>query len=125
MAAKPDAEEDPFQDLPYDDSRRLPASHAFDADEDEDYKPAGAQPSLVGSALQGFLKSDTGKVIVAQVAAVVLALVTKKVNDFFPAHKNSDLATSPGYAAAETGFSPVASSVSLESPDASTYPHAS
>jgi hypothetical protein len=71
-------------------------------------------------------------VLVGQVAAVALALVTKKVSEFFPAEKKSDatsensgatsdLATSTGYAPAETGFAPVASSVSLDSPDASTH----
>ncbi|MDO7848666.1 hypothetical protein Q5H92_20035 [Hymenobacter sp. M29] len=127
-------EDDPFQDLPYDDSRRLPASHAF-----EQEHAAAPQPSrfsggsrLVGEVLQSFLKSDTGKVLVGQVAAVALALVTKKVSEFFPAEKKSDpasensgatsdLATSAGYAPAETGFAPVASSVSPDSPDASTH----
>jgi hypothetical protein len=73
--------------------------------------------------MKQFLQSDTGKIIVAQVAAVALAFVTKKMSEFFPADKNADLATAPGYAAAETGFSPVApsSSVSLTSPDASTH----
>jgi len=120
-------EDDPFQDLPYDDSRRLPSTHAF-----EQEHAAAPQPSrfsggsrLVGEVLQSFLKSDTGKVLVGQVAAVALALVTKKVSEFFPADKKSesasDLATSTGYAPAETGFAPVASSVSLDSPDASTH----
>ena len=122
-------EEDPFQDLPYDDSRRLPASDSFDSfdeyfdegfDQEDIRQPQ--QPSVVGAALKSFLQSDTGKVIVAQVAAVGLAMVTKKINEFFPAAKNPDLATSPGYAPAETGFSPVASSVSLSSPDASIDP---
>jgi len=116
--------EDPFQDLPYDDSRRLPTSHAFDdtADDIDNYEP---RRSGLGPVLQSFLQSDTGKVITAQVAAVVLALVTKKINEFFPAAKNSDLATSSGYAPAETGFSPVASSDSPASPDASFYPQPS
>ena len=118
-----DAEEfgdDPFQDLPYDDSRRLPTSHTFDGDE---RASTGRQQgtSIIGEALTAFLASSTGKVLVAQVAAVALALVTKKVSEFFPPAKNSDLATSSGYAPAETGFAPVASSVSLESPDASTH----
>ncbi|MBF9142866.1 hypothetical protein [Hymenobacter properus] len=119
-------EDDPFQDLPYDDSRRLPNTHAFD----EEHGPT--RPSFVTEVLQSFLKSDTGKVIVGQVAAVALALVTKKVSEFFPADKNSDaasdnsgvnsdLATSSGYAPVETGFAPVASSVSPDSPDASTH----
>lgn len=111
-------EEDPFQDLPYDDSRRLPTSHAFD-------EPAPARRAtsprsrIVGSLLQAFLQSDTGKVLVAQAAAVALAMVTKKVAAFFPADKNADLATSPGYATAETGASPAASSAPSDSSDAS------
>jgi hypothetical protein len=110
-------EEDPFQDLPYDDSRRLPASHAFDAPAAS--SPASSRSRMVGSVLQAFLQSDTGKVLVAQAAAVALAMVTKKVGEFFPADKNADLATSPGNATAETGASPVASPAPSDSSDAS------
>ena len=121
-------QDDPFQDMPYDDSRRLPASHAFDGEDGvQAPSPSNGRSKFVGEVLQSFLKSDTGKVLVGQVAAVALALVTKKVSEFFPAAKNSDassdLATSAGYAPAETGFAPVASSVSLDSPDASTHSH--
>lgn len=115
-------EDDPFQDLPYDDSRRLPASPAFDDDRAPAAERAASRSRLIGSVLQSFLQSDTGKVLVAQVAAVGLALVTKKVSEFFPAAKNADLATSPGYAPAATGASPVASLTSPASPDASTRP---
>ena len=114
-------EEDPFQDLPYDDSRRLPASHAFDEPKPA-ARAANSRSRLVGSVLQAFLQSDTGKVLVAQAAAVALAMVTKKVGEFFPADKNADLATSPGYATAETGASPVASSAPSDSSDASNPP---
>ncbi|MBF9236035.1 hypothetical protein I2I05_01380 [Hymenobacter sp. BT683] len=115
-------EDDPFKDLPYDDSRRLPASHAFDdADGEQEANPAPARPSFVGQVLQNFLKSDTGKVLVAQAAAVVLAVVTKKVSEFFPADKNPDLASSPAVAPAETGFAPAVSLASPDSPDASTH----
>ncbi|UOQ97986.1 hypothetical protein MUN81_00465 [Hymenobacter sp. 5317J-9] len=118
-------EDDPFQDLPYDDSRRLPASHAFDDDEALAPAPNNGRTRFVADVLQSFLKSDTGKVLVGQVAAVALALVSKKVSEFLPSAKNSDassdLATSAGYAPAETGFAPAASSVSLDSPDASTH----
>lgn len=114
---------DPFQDLPYDDSRRLPTSHAFDG-------PGGAAATrransrsrMIGAVLQSFLQSDTGKMLVGQVAAVALALVTKKVAEFFPTPKNSDLAASPGAAAAAAGHSSVASSAPSDSPDASTHP---
>ncbi|MCC3155395.1 hypothetical protein Q3A66_20365 [Hymenobacter sp. BT770] len=119
-----DFEDDPFKDLPYDDSRRLPASHAFDDDETE---PLSSRPAprpknnMVAAVLQSFLKSDTGKVLVAQVAAVALAMVTKKVSEFFPADKNPDLATSSGYAPTETGFAPATSPATPDSPDASTH----
>ena len=120
-----DFEDDPFKDLPYDDSRRLPASHAFD--DDEAILPGGRSASrtgnsLVAGVLQSFLKSDTGKVLVAQVAAVALAMITKKVSEFFPADKNSDLATSPGHAPTQTGYASTASLASPDSPDASTHP---
>jgi len=119
-----DFEDDPFQDLPYDDSRRLPTSHAFD-DGAEGHGMTGYQSNgaskLIGSAVQAFLQSDTGKVLVAQVAAVALAVVTKKLSEFFPPAKNADLATSPGYAPAETGFSPVASLASPDFKDASNH----
>lgn len=121
-------EDDPFKDLPYDDSRRLPASHAFD---DNDFDNGHSQPAasptksrsrMIGSVLQAFLQTDTGKVLVGQVAAVALALVTKKVSEFFPAAKNSDLATSPGHAPAATGDYPAASAAPSVPSDASTQP---
>jgi hypothetical protein len=116
-------EEDPFQDLPYDDSRRLPASHAFDDDETETPAPknaaANSRSRMIGSVLQAFLQSDTGKVLVAQAAAVAMTLVTKKLGEFFPADKNADLATSPGYAPVATGAETVASSAPSVPSDAS------
>ena len=118
-----DYEEDPFQDLPYDDSRRLPTSHAFD-DGAAPVAPANSRYKFIGSVLSAFLQSDTGKVLVAQAAAVAMALVTKKVSEFFPADKNADLAASPALAPASDGVNIAASpapSVSLTS-DASTPP---
>jgi hypothetical protein len=114
-----DFEDDPFQDLPYDDSRRLPASHAFDDGNGSATRAAGS--NMIGKALQAFLRSDTGKVLVAQAAAVVLALVTKKVGELFPADKNADLASVPGHAPVETGVTPAVSLASPDSPDASTH----
>jgi hypothetical protein len=116
-----DEEDDPFRELPYDDSRRLPTSHEFDG---HARHLDGHEPGVMGEAVKQFLQSQTGKVIVAQVAAVALAFVTKKISEFFPADKNADLATAPGYAPSETGFSPVASTslASPDSPDASLYP---
>ncbi|MBO2008557.1 hypothetical protein [Hymenobacter negativus] len=113
-------EDDPFQDLPYDDSRRLPDTHTFD---DEVSAPknsaANSRSQMVGSVLKAFLQTDTGKVLVAQAAAVAMALVTKKIGEFFPADKNADLATSPGYAPAEAGTVSVASPAPSVSSDAS------
>lgn len=102
-------EEDPFQDLPYDDSRRLPASHAFDDGAATEPKAASSRSHMLGDVLKAFLQTDTGKVLVAQAAAVAMALVTKKIGEFFPADKNADLATSPGYAPAQAGPDSVAS----------------
>lgn len=116
-----DFEDDPFQDLPYDDSRRLAPSHAFDRKNGLSRSPLPRQPNVLAGVLQAFLKSDTGKVLVAQVAAVVLAMVTKKVSEFFPADKNADLATFTTPAPSETGFSPAVSLVSPASPDAFTH----
>lgn len=113
--------EDPFQDLPSDDSRRVPAARTFDASASA-ASSFNARSRMVGAVLQAFLQSDTGKVLVAQAAAVALAVVTKKLGEFFPADKNADLATSPGYATAETGASPVASSAPSDSSDASNPP---
>ena len=125
--AEPNFEADPFEDLPYDDSRRLPASHDFgDEAHQEKMQATAARNSrtrMIGSVLQSFLQSDTGKVLVAQAGAVALALVTKKLGEFFPATKNSDLAASPGSAAAANGDSPVASPApSVSSSDASNPP---
>jgi len=115
-------QDDPFEDLPYDDSRRLPASQAFEGANGQAPNPAVRRSNMVGAVLKAFLQTDTGKVIVGQVAAVAMALVTKKVSEFFPSDKNPDLATSPGYAPAETGFTPAVSLASPDSPDASTHP---
>ncbi|SMB82181.1 hypothetical protein SAMN00120144_3939 [Hymenobacter roseosalivarius DSM 11622] len=84
------AETDPFPPLAYDDARRLPVS-AFDANQ----QFANKQPNMVASVLQSFLQSDTGKVLTAQVTAVLMAYIAKKVSDYLPVNKNSDLANIP------------------------------
>ena len=105
-------EDDPFQDLPYDDSRRLPSTHHFEDEPTDHYELlTERKPSVAMSLLSGFLQSDTGKVIIAQAAAVAMALVTKKLNEFFPADKNADLATSPGYEPAPDAAAAGATSV--------------
>lgn len=55
--------------------------------------------SIIGPALLSFAKTETGRVLVAQAAAVALAFVTKKVQAIMPKHeaeadKNADLAAS-------------------------------
>ena len=132
VAARADSrDDDPFQDLPYDDSRRLPAARGFDNDSDpakgEPTAAMAAVPShsmarVVGSVLQQFLQSDTGKVLVAQAGALALAAVTKKAGEFFPADKNADLADPSDAKPASPAAAPVASSAPSASPDASKSP---
>ncbi len=95
-----------YQARPYDDSRRLPQSNSFadSATEPETTAPTASakdkpKRSVLVPALISFAQSETGRVIVAQAAAVALALVTKAVQDIMPkpeakAGKNADLATS-------------------------------
>ena len=99
-----------FQAHPYDDSRRISHSDQFDEpaqaehEHTEEQEPtpaskASSKLSIIGPALLAFAKSETGRVIVAQAAAVALAMVTKAVQDIMPKHadetsKNADLATS-------------------------------
>ena len=130
--AKPaSSDEDPFLDLPYDDSRRLPASQSFDK-KAPDAKgvptpamaatPRNSMARVVGSVLQQFLQSDTGKVLVAQAGALALAAVTKKAGELFPADKNADLADSTDVTKAPADAAPVASPAPSASPDASKSP---
>jgi len=92
-----------YQARPYDDSRRLPHSDSFAEDDateaDETVSASQTKRSVLIPALMSFAQSETGRVVVAQVAAVALALVTKAVQDFMPKHeeetsKNADLAAS-------------------------------
>lgn len=53
--------------------------------------------SIIADAFHSFLQSDTGKVLVAQATAVLMAYVAKKVGEYLPVVKNPDLATSPGH----------------------------
>jgi len=106
-----------YEARPYDDSRRLPDSDSFvETNEDdqlseaseETYTPqAVPKRSSVGPALLAFAKSETGRVITAQAAALALAFVTKKVQGFLPKYgeetdNNADLASS----SASQGVSP-------------------
>ena len=84
------AETDPFPPLPYNDARRLPVSAFNNA-----YQAPNGQPSMMASVLQNFMQSDTGKMLMAQVTAVLMAYVAKKVGEYLPSDKNSDLADIP------------------------------
>ncbi|WP_045689793.1 hypothetical protein [Hymenobacter sp. AT01-02] len=59
--------------------------------------------SVVASAFKTFLQSDTGKMLVAQASAVLMAYVAKKASEYLPILKNPDLASSgPVHAEPET-----------------------
>ncbi|MCB2410435.1 hypothetical protein [Hymenobacter lucidus] len=63
--------------------------------------PSSEAANLMASAFQSFMQSDTGKMLIAQVTAVLMAYVAKKVGDYLPMVKNPDLATSPSSTAYE------------------------
>ena len=107
-----------YQARPYDDSRRLPESDSF-ADADEPAAPAAKKPWLV-PAIMAFAQSETGKVVLAQAAAVAMAFISSKVKDILPsnaadADKNTDLAAS----SAPKGASPEAWPATTAAQDAS------
>lgn len=99
-----------YQARPYDDSRRLPDSNSFVEEDSTDaahekeadtehVEAPKSKLSVLVPALLSFAKTETGRVIVAQAAAVALALATKAVQGFMPKHeaeadKNADLAAS-------------------------------
>ncbi|TGE09266.1 hypothetical protein [Hymenobacter fodinae] len=84
---------DPFAPVNYAaSSDRIPA-YRYQAEEEEP-APQGEASSIVASALKSFLQSDTGKMLVAQASAVLMAYVAKKAGDYLPILKNPDLASS-------------------------------
>ncbi|WP_303309628.1 hypothetical protein [Hymenobacter sp. BT730] len=58
-------------------------------------QPTSSASSIMADAFNVFLKSDTGKMLIAQVSAVLMAYVAKKVGEYLPVDKNNDLATAP------------------------------
>jgi hypothetical protein len=50
--------------------------------------------SILASTLKSFMQSDTGKMLVAQASAVLMAYVAKKAGEYLPMLKNTDLAAS-------------------------------
>lgn len=120
------------QALPYDDSRLLPHSEDFDEPATAEHEAAGPAPGkkrnaalgIVGPALLAFAKSETGRVVVAQAAAIALAMVTKVVQDIMPKNasetgKNSDLAAS----SATKGVPPTAWPATSAAQDATAAAH--
>ena len=84
---------DPFQPLGFDSPRPVLAPH-YRSQQYAGHEPEGSS-SILADAFRSFLQSDTGKVLVAQATAVLMAVVAKKVGDYLPMFKNPDLATSP------------------------------
>lgn len=89
-----DLDTDPFQPLGFDSPRPVPTVH-YDSQQYGPNDSEGATSSILADAFRSFLQSDTGKVLVAQATAVLMAVVAKKVGDYLPMFKNPDLATSP------------------------------
>ncbi|SNC77077.1 hypothetical protein SAMN06265337_3707 [Hymenobacter gelipurpurascens] len=56
--------------------------------------PQHEASSILASAVKSFLQSDTGKLLVAQASAVLMAYVAKKAGEYLPILKNPDLASS-------------------------------
>jgi len=89
-----------YQARPYDDSRRLPESDSFADVDDEDIAPSSAKKkSWLVPAVVNFAQSETGKVVLAQAAAIAMAFISSKVKDILPSNaaetgKNADLAAS-------------------------------
>lgn len=115
-----------YQARPYDDSRRLPHSDSFAEDEPKHEASPAAQPKrgLIGPALVSFAQSETGRVIIAQAAAIGLALVTKAVQGVMPKHEaetdeNADLAAST----VSASMSPATSSATSAAQDATAAAH--
>jgi hypothetical protein len=82
--------DDPFAPLGHAvGSGRVPVT-AYQAQQ----QPQTEASSILASAVKSFLQSDTGKMLVAQASAVLMAYVAKKAAEYLPVLKNPDLATS-------------------------------
>jgi hypothetical protein len=87
---------DPFQPI-------TPAAVPARAYRPEPQPQAGEASSILASAVKSFMQSDTGKMLVAQASAVLMAFIAKKAGEYLPMLKNPDLATaSPLHAEPET-----------------------
>ena len=88
-----DLDTDPFRPLGFDSPRPVLARHYSSQQYATDLPEETS--SILADAFRSFLQSDTGKMLVAQATAVLMAVVAKKVGDYLPMFKNPDLATSP------------------------------
>ncbi|GGG40552.1 hypothetical protein [Hymenobacter glacieicola] len=82
-------DDDPFQPLGFDEPRVRRSVPA--------HRPAGNHEeasSVLASAVKAFMQSDTGKMLIAQASAVLMAYVAKKASEYLPIIKNPDLASS-------------------------------
>ncbi len=86
-ASRQEPDADPFQPLASNTAVPSLALNRYTQHDEE-------TSSVASSALRAFLQSDTGKMLVAQATAVLMAVVAKKLNDYLPISKNPDLATS-------------------------------
>ncbi|OWP63497.1 hypothetical protein CDA63_08970 [Hymenobacter amundsenii] len=101
-AARP-SETDPFQPAPATTASDAKASRypvaqyqATETDESDNGNSSSEASSIMASTFKAFMQSDTGKLLVAQASAVVLAFVAKKAGEYLPILKNADLAGSGG-----------------------------
>ncbi|WP_375436215.1 hypothetical protein [uncultured Hymenobacter sp.] len=88
QAVEPDA--DPFRPLPSVYQGYQGRSQQYD---ESDHSEGSS--SIVADTFRSFLQSDTGKVLIAQATAVLMAVVAKKVGEYMPMFKNPDLASTP------------------------------
>ncbi|MBC6700359.1 hypothetical protein [Hymenobacter sp. BT190] len=92
LASSDDTSHDPFQPVGAEASSYAPVRQAAYGHQQASQPEAS---SLVADTFRMFLQSDTGKMLVAQATAVLMAVVAKKLNEYLPMLKNPDLATSP------------------------------
>ncbi|KAA9332906.1 hypothetical protein F0P96_07915 [Hymenobacter busanensis] len=92
--ATPAADADPFPafDAGGQSSAVVPVTHY--QQKRTGYQRPEPQNSLVWDTLKAFADSDAGKMLIGQVTGVLIALITRKVNDLMEVNKNSDLAAS-------------------------------
>lgn len=95
------SETDPFQPAPGTPApgakaSRYPVAQYQSAETDESDNDGASTDasSIMASTFKAFMQSDTGKMLVAQASAVVLAFVAKKAGEYLPVLKNADLAGS-------------------------------